>query len=619
MPDWDDKTSLEDRTFTFFMKGMKALWALFYDEKRTMIIVLCLTAVLQVLSLLYTFGFKVIFDSMALIGKDTKAIQTIGITIALLAFLRISNLIFQHFVKEKIFLKSLIKLENLWPVLAQRKLLALTLGYHERENTGRKIAKITKGCDKIIDILTQVVWGLAPHMFYLVFNVFFILAIDWKIGLLFLIPFVPAVMITYSTYKRFAHDWERWERMKESSLGLFCQSIINVQTVQAFVQEKREEQTLETVRNEMRVLDTFITCEQQKYFFWIGMILNISFIATIAFGVYWVHLGLSTVGTMVFIIATGNVTFQSLREIINIYMRILRNLIAVIRMQNLLDEEVDIKNAEHPSIPEMYSGVLRFEDVSFRYPKKDGDTIDHFTMTIEPRRMTAFVGRSGEGKTTIIRLLCRVYDVSAGRITLDGYDIRTLDLFWYRRLFAIVQQDVEIFDATLAENVAYGYPDASKDQIQKALRAARLDVMLDDTERFPAGTETNVGERGIRLSGGERQRVGIARAYLALLHGAKVLVLDEATSSLDSEAERAIQAMLDRLRAETNISIVVIAHRLSTIRKADTILVIDDRMIVEQGRHDQLIAQNGIYADFVRHQTLSTKRRNIPHELPLNE
>jgi len=601
---WNENTAIEDQTFAFFTKGMKALWDLFFDEKKNILIVLALTALMQVFSLLNTYGFKVIFDAMARIGSDNTVFTTIAVSIALVAVIRIVNNVVQHFVKETIFLKSVIKLENLWPVLAQRKLLALSVGYHERENTGKKIAKITKGCDKILDILTNFVWGLAPHLLYLAFNIMFILVIDVKIGILFMIPFIPASVMTYYTYKQFASDWEEWERMKESSMGLFCQSIINVQTVQAFVQEGREEGNLADVRKKMEILDVSIHNQQLSHLFWVNMLLHLSFLVTVAIGVYWVHIGWSTVGTMVFIISTGNVTFQSLREIINIYMRILRNLVAVIRMRDLLDEPVDIQNSEHPLTPESYNGVIRFQDVSFRYPNKDSDAIDHTTLSISPRQMVALVGKSGEGKTTLVRLLCRMYDITDGSITLDGKDIRDLDLSWYRKKFAIVQQDVEIFDATLAQNVAYGSQDASLGDIQEALRAARLDVMLDDNERFPDGVNTSVGERGIRLSGGERQRVGIARAYLTLLKGAKVLILDEATSSLDSEAERAIQHMIGRLREDCDLSIVVIAHRLSTVQKADHIYVIEGGKIAESGAHSSLISQNGIYANLVHHQSL---------------
>ena len=205
-------------------------------------------------------------------------------------------------------------------------------------------------------------------------------------------------------------------------------------------------------------------------------------------------------------------------------------------------------------------------------------------------------------------MLARGYDIGSGRLTLDGNEINQLDRNWFRSRFAVVQQDVDIFDATLQENIRYSFPDATAEEVSQALKAAHLDIILANKERFPDGLETQVGERGVRLSGGEKQRVGIARAYVSLLKGANVLILDEATSSLDSEAERAIQNMINKLRAETQITIVAIAHRLSTIQRADEIFVINGGVITESGDHQKLMAQNGLYSRLVELQKLGELR-----------
>lgn len=265
-------------------------------------------------------------------------------------------------------------------------------------------------------------------------------------------------------------------------------------------------------------------------------------------GIYFVYKGQSTVGTVVYIIATGNVTIESLQEIFHVYTRIIRNLMAVVRMKELMDQDIDVKNTAKVQTLSSLKANFEFKNVTFIYPGKSEPVLKNFNLNIVPNQMVALVISSGEGKTTIARLLCRMYDVTSGSIILDGKDIQEIDLFWYRRMFAVVQQDIDIFDATFLANIAYPYPNVCTKQVIQAAQAAHLTETLNNKEKFPDGILTQVGKQGVRLSGGERQYVGIALAYLAVLNGAKILILKKATSSLDSEAERAIQEMIDKLR-----------------------------------------------------------------------
>ncbi len=246
--------------------------------------------------------------------------------------------------------------------------------------------------------------------------------------------------------------------------------------------------------------------------------------------------------------------------------------------------------ADRPNAPALRpgEGAVRFENVRFKYPKQSDPVFDGLTVDIRPGEKVALVGPSGAGKTTFVKLVQRLYDVDGGRIVVDGQDISEVQQSSVRRAFAIVPQEPILFHRSLAENIAYGSPDASQEAIEAAARRARAH---DFISRLPQGYDTLVGERGIKLSGGERQRVAIARAILA---DAPFLILDEATSSLDSETEHLIQrAVEEALRDRTAF---LIAHRLSTVRKVDRILVFDHGRIVEQGTHDQLIADpNGHY------------------------
>lgn len=608
MSDWDEQFKYKDHGLSFFVQGMKNFWELLGKEQGAMKQVIFWMIVTQGFAIAFPYLLKLVFDELPTIIESGSVSSYLIFVILAMFLVKTLGIFLTLFVKETIFLKSVIRLENAWPVMAQKKLLSLSFGYHERENTGKKVAKIDKGIEKMVDMCVDLSWSLLPQIAYLLINIIFMIVIDWRLGLLFFLPFIPAVWLNKRFYVRFSEDWERWEAKREESSGHFVQSLLNVKTVQDYVQERREQSRLQEIRTDMEVLDIDIHMMERYYFLGIRLILNLFFLATIVLGIYFVLQGTSTVGTIVFIIATGNVTIQSISEMFHTYTRMLRKLVSVNRMKEIMDAEMDITSSGQEPALDKVTGDIKFKSVKFAYPGKEAPVLQDFNLELEPRKMIALVGRSGEGKTTVAKLLCRVYDTTEGAITIDGMDIKDLDLAWYRRLFAIVQQDVDIFDTTLEANIAYPYPNATPEQIEEAVRASYIYSMIEKKDRFPDGLKTQVGERGIRLSGGERQRVGIARAYIALLSGAKVLVLDEATSSLDSETEVAIQSMLNTIRSKMDISIVAIAHRLSTIRKADMIYVINDGRVAEAGDHDRLLSKNGLYSRLVELQKLGELR-----------
>ena len=244
-------------------------------------------------------------------------------------------------------------------------------------------------------------------------------------------------------------------------------------------------------------------------------------------------------------------------------------------------------------------GRITLENVGFTYPTADTPVLSEISLTAEPGEVIALVGRSGAGKTTLCNLIARFYDATEGEVRLDGIDLRQIDVESYRNLLGIVEQDVFLFDGTVAENIAYAARHADRSLILAAAQTAYADEFIND---LPEGYETRIGERGVRLSGGQRQRLAIARAILA---DPKIFILDEATSNLDSESERLIQRGLNRLLSGRTS--FVIAHRLSTIRSADRILVLDAGRIVESGTHDELMARGGRYQEMVTLQTLGSE------------
>jgi ATP-binding cassette subfamily B protein len=309
--------------------------------------------------------------------------------------------------------------------------------------------------------------------------------------------------------------------------------------------------------------------------------------------------GRLTAGDLVMFLTYVTLLLGPLEVLANTATNLQTSLASLDRSLDLLEEPEEFSSsaARGTQSPDASTvrGSIRFDGVSFRYTQDGRTILEAVTFDAPAGTMVALVGHSGAGKTTLSNLVARFHDPSAGQITLDGVDLRDIDLASYRKLLGIVEQDVFLFDGTIRDNIAYARPDATSDEIAHAAQVARADVFI---EKLEEKYETRIGERGVKLSGGERQRLALARAVLA---NPRILILDEATSNLDTESERHIQAALGEiLRGRTSF---VIAHRLSTIREANLILVMEDGRVVESGTHDELIARSGRYATMVVLQT----------------
>lgn len=303
--------------------------------------------------------------------------------------------------------------------------------------------------------------------------------------------------------------------------------------------------------------------------------------------------GISVSGIMGFLLYVG-LFFAPITGLTQLLEQAQQAIAGAERVLEILDAPVTIADAPDARPLAEPNGALAFDRVSFRYAP-DKPLLEDLSFSVAPGQYLAIVGPTGAGKTTLVKLAARLYDPQAGSVTLDGADLRGLTLESLRRAVAYVPQDTFLFNCSVAENIAFGRPEASREELVEAAKIARIH---EDILAMPQGYDTLVGERGIRLSGGQKQRLAIARAVLC---GAPVLILDEATSSVDAETERLIQKSIDELAGSRTI--IAIAHRLSTIRGADCILVLENGRVVQRGDHDALMAQGGRYARMVRLQT----------------
>jgi ABC-type multidrug transport system fused ATPase/permease subunit len=328
-----------------------------------------------------------------------------------------------------------------------------------------------------------------------------------------------------------------------------------------------------------------------------NFIVDIGRLTTLGIGIFLISKGQISIGSLVFAITMSEKTYLSLFRLNRFYDNASEGMIGVRRFMGLISQEEEISNPSGGIKPSAISGSIEFKDVSFAYGDSGNLALDKASFVIPSGSFTALVGPSGGGKTTVARLIYRHYDPSSGIVLADNHSLKEYDLYAFRKYVAIVPQEVEVFDISVKDNIAYASPDASFEEVQAAARIANAEEFID---RLKDGYDTLVGERGIKLSGGQRQRLGIARAILA---NPKILIFDEATSNLDSQSERLIQEAIDRISRDRTL--IVIAHRLSTIKKADKIIVLEKGRVKEQGSHIELARQHGgLYSELLKLQTI---------------
>ncbi len=463
--------------------------------------------------------------------------------------------------------------------------------------TGGILSRLTGDVDTTTGLLQMALVSPAISVVRLIIAVSVLMSLNWRLALTAM-AIIPGAMIMSFTFARRIRPIYRSLR-KDAELidGRVGETFSGIRIVRAFRRETHE--LLEYMLGRHSVLRKEMFAHRRELVLWTawGLLLSAVNVVIVWYGGYLNLKGGASIGD---IMAFQWYTFLLLNpvwNIVNSFSELQRSLAAMERVFEVLampnDKPDRADAAEAPSVVR----EIRFDNVNFAY--REGQPVVHdFTVTVPGGSVVALVGRSGAGKTTVTDVVARFHDPTSGRLLLNGTDIREFRLKSYRRLLAIVQQEVFLFDGSVRDNIAYGRRNASDAEIEDAARRANAHEFI---VKLPDKYETFIGERGVKLSGGQRQRLAIARAILA---SPQILILDEATSNLDTESEQLIQASMAGLLAGRTT--FVIAHRLSTIRRADMILLMEDGRIIERGTHEELMSARGMYYDMVRRQMEST-------------
>jgi ATP-binding cassette subfamily B protein len=464
-------------------------------------------------------------------------------------------------------------------------LLRLSLEYFGGKRTGDLLSRVGSESDRIAVYLSLHLTDFASDVVMIVMTAAILFSMNPYLALITLVP-LPFIgwMIHFVRY-RLRTGFEKIDRVWGEVTNVLADTIPGIRVVKAFAQEQREAKRFREANRHNLIVNDRINKIWSLFSPSVSLLTEIGLLVVWGFGIWQVSKGEITVGMLLAAIAYIGRFYGRLDSMSRIVSVTQKSASAAKRIFDILDHVSSVPEPVNPVHVGKMEGRIEVRDVGFRYGNREVNK--GITLNIAPGEMIGLVGHSGSGKSTLVNLICRFYDVSEGAILVDGVDIRSYAIADFRQNIGLVLQEPFLFFGTIAENIAYGKPDATREEIIASARAAHAHEFI---LRLPQGYDSMVGERGQGLSGGERQRISIARA---LLIDPRILILDEATSSVDSETEKEIQKALENLvKGRTTIAI---AHRLSTLHRADRLVVLDRGRVVEEGTHDVLMAREGAY------------------------
>lgn len=466
----------------------------------------------------------------------------------------------------------------------------LSFSYYDQHNSGQMMSKLVSDLFDISEFAHHGPENLFISIVKIVGSFVFLFLINWRLAIPLAVLVVCMFFFSLKQNRRMQQTFLENRRKIGDVNASLQDTLAGIRVVQSFANEDIERQKFYKSNHDfLKSKDDNYRC-MGSFMSWNLFFQGMMYLTTLVFGGFLISKGLMNVGDLAMYALYIGIFISPIQILVELTEMMQKGLSGFCRFLDVMDTKPEIEDAKDATPLTNVQGHVSYENVSFHYSDDNTPVLSDVSFQIEAGKSIALVGPSGSGKTTICSLLPRFYDVTEGRITIDGKDVRSLTLNSLRNQIGLVQQDVYLFCGTVRENIAYGKPDATMDEIIDAAKKANIH---DFIEELPDGYDTFVGERGTRLSGGQKQRISIARVFLK---NPPILILDEATSALDNESERWIQQSLEELAK--NRTTITIAHRLSTIRNADEILVVADNRICERGTHDELVAKNGIYAHY---------------------
>jgi len=581
--------------FSFFKKEYDRVAGLSPHIKRLLVLAFIFTLIFELIKLVPPFIFKNIIDSLVKFDPANPISFKMVAIIVLGYFGAMLCMNFIEWFGKKMIIYRIIEAEIDVITSTLRKFLKLDVAYHENHNTGKSINTLIKGSRHIVDVLFSIIDQMLPIGLQMIITLVTLLFLSWEVAVVYFVFMIIFLNVLLNDAAQTQKLRKRVHDEFDEIAGTAAQSIANVRTVKDFGNEEKEMSKTNSILKEYREDGRKRTTMGMRNFLTNSVLLTIARGVTLLLCTWLLFKMKLTVGAVVLVVTLTEKAYINMGSVSRVYYRMQDTEPSIERLNHVMQEKINLTD-KPDSRYRITKGKIEFKKVTFAYGNDSRHALKNVSFEVPPKKIIALVGRSGSGKSTAMKLLLRKFDPTKGEIIVDNIPLQDFSFKNLKKEISIVSQDVELFDESLAENIAYGVNNATKQDI---IKTAKMAHAHDFIMQFDHGYDTIVGERGVKLSGGQKQRIAIARA---LIRNPKIMVFDEATCSLDSESERFIQDAIFKLKGK--LTLIIIAHRFSTIEKADKIILLENGEVKEVGTSSELMHKKGIFAKLRKLQKL---------------